>query len=149
MNDKDFKKMDETMMKKMEPLRSREVSEGILKGFSASVERRISSRASVAAGDARRGTRLVWAPAAVMAAFALFIVFKTPVQTGLHLSSPSGQMELAQLVSGEEIQEEIALLSELGVLEEGEGEGLLSDEELLLAEEMELSQKTSNLSLIA
>ena len=44
MKDKDFKKMDESMMKKMESLRQQQISEGMLKGFSASVERRLPGR---------------------------------------------------------------------------------------------------------
>ncbi len=124
MNDQEFKKSDEAMMKKMEPLRSKEVSEGMLRGFSASVERRISTRSA----QHEKPARAVWAPAAVMAVFVLFVVLKSgPV------------LETAQSVSEREIQEEIALLNELGELDEEGGETLLEDGGLGFGAEMELT----------
>ena len=145
MNDQEFKKRDEAMMKKMEPLRSKEVSEGILKGFSASVERRI--RPESATG--KKTARLVWAPVAVMAGLALFVVLKAPIQSGLQVVPFAPTLELAQAVSEQEIQDEIALLSELGALDEVGDEALLEEEETMLAGEMELTQKTAQTSIIA
>ena len=53
MSDKKFEKMDEQMMQSMKTLREKEVSEGILKGFSASVERRIQGSRGAAPGPRR------------------------------------------------------------------------------------------------
>ena len=146
MDDKQFKKIDERMMKAMKPLREREVSEGMLKGFSASVERRI------AANNAPRETsapRLVWAPAAVAMVFALFVVLKSPVQSSFQLQ-PLGTptMELAQLVSEEEIQDDVAVLMELGEIDSEDSDVLGSDEDALAAD-MELSQKINMTSTMA
>ena len=147
MDDKQFKKMDERMMKAMKPLREKEVSEGMLKGFSASVERRLSTRqAGIASKNA---PRLVWAPAAVAMVFALFVVLKSPVQSSFQLQ-PAGTptMELAQLVSEQEIQDDVAVLMELGELNTEDSDALVSDEDVLAAD-MELSQKINMTSTMA
>ena len=44
MNEHNFEKMDQKLMDAMKTWREKEVSEGILKGFSASVERRIQAK---------------------------------------------------------------------------------------------------------
>jgi hypothetical protein len=146
MDDRKFKEMDQSLMKKTEDLRQRKISEGILRGFAASVERRIEARKEAAH---RPAARLVWAPALVMASFALFVVLKTPIQTGWQIPGQAPSLELAQMVSDEDIQDELALLIELGELEEGADSDLLGAEEELLAADMELSQKTGLTSAMA
>jgi len=131
MNDKNFKKMDESWMKKMEPLRDKEVSEGMLKGFSASVERRIASNE---APLAKHGPafRPIWAPVAVVMVLASFIVLRSPI-----VPSPSlVQVELAQATSSsaDDVQEEIEVLKELGVWDEVEDETMLEPEEWMDAD---------------
>ena len=145
MNDKNFKKMDESWMQKMEPLRDKEVSEGMLKGFSASVERRIASNE---APLVKRGPvfRPIWAPVMAVMVLASFIVLRSPIV----LSPSSGQVELAQVTSSsaDEVQEEIEVLKELGVWDEIEDETMLDVEELMDAD-LELTRIENTLSGIA
>ena len=147
MDDKKFKKMDEKMMKAMEPLRSKEVSPGILKGFSASVERKIAAAQEEV--PSARPARLVWAPAAVMAALALFVVIQTPIKGGWQGVSFTPALELAQLTSEQDIQEELSVLIELGELDEEAGIDLLGAEDELVLEGIELTQKTGQISVLA
>lgn len=133
MNDKNFKKMDESWMKKMEPLRGKEVSEGMLKGFSASVERRLpAGRQGIASNEVpltkqAPAFRPIWAPVAAVMVLASFIVLRSSI-----VPSPSPvPMELAQATSSsaDDVQEEIEVLKELGVWDEIEDETMLNPEE--------------------
>lgn len=133
MDDKNFKKMDESWMKKMAPLRDKKISEGILKGFSASVERRLpAGRQGIASNETplvkhQLVFRPIWAPVAAVMVLASFIVLRSPIT----LSPSPVPMELAQVTSGsaDDVQEEIEVLKELGVWDEVEDETMLNTEE--------------------
>lgn len=122
MNDKQFKKMDEAWMKKIEPLRDKQVSEGMLKGFSASVERRITAQDEAQARKAP-AFRAAWAGTLAVLVLASFVVLRSPI------------VELAQ-VPDADVQEEIEMLKDLGVWDENEDEALLGEEEILAADEL-------------
>ena len=127
MNDKDFKKIDELMMKKMEPLREQKISEGMLKGFSTSVERRLIGSAEII--ERKRAGRFILVPTLAVMLLASVVVLKAPVH----------EIQLAQAVApADEVQDDIAILSELGVLDEYE-----------LDESMELTQNRSSGSSLA
>ena len=137
MDDKKFKEMDQSLMKKMEPLREQKVSEGMLKGFSTSVERRLSGPAQA---ERKPAGRLVWVPMLAVMVMASLVVLRSPVQN----------VQLAQAVTAaDEMQDEIAVLSELGVLDEYEDADLLTGEDALLDENMELTQSRSSFSALA
>ena len=134
MKDKDFKKMDESMMKKMESLRQQQISEGMLKGFSASVERRlpgrqagITHRSSSQTSVVGRSTR-VWAPALAVMVLASVAVLRSPI-------APSSQ-------------DDLAVLGELGVLDEYEDIEALAEDEALFEESVELSKVLGKMSSI-
>ena len=138
MDDKDFKKMDEMMMKKMEPLREQKVSDGMLRGFSASVERRLASPAE--ASERKPAGRLIWVPTLAVMLLASVAVLRSPVH----------EIQLAQaVVPADELQDDIAVLSELGVLDEYEDNELLAEEDALLDGSMELTQNQSLYSTLA
>ena len=131
MNDKDFHKMDETWMKKTQPIREKEVSDGMLKGFSASVERRVEARRGDPAGRPYTGPgaafRPAWAPMLAVLVLASVVVLRSPVVPNTYLNSTGSSMELAQAISEEEqLQQEVEVLQELGVWEESE-EDILED----------------------
>lgn len=118
MKDKEFKKMDENWMKKMEPLREKEVSEGMLKGFSTSVERRITAREETVKKSPV--LRPAWVSTLAVLVLASLVAVRSP--------------ELTQPSSDDEVQEEIELLKELGAWDESEEEALIGEEELLVEE---------------
>ena len=130
MDERKFKEMDQSLMKKMEPLREQRISEGMLRGFSASVERRLSGPAQSAAR--KPVGRLVWVPTLAVMLLASVVVLKSPVH----------EIQLAQAVTPtDEVQDDIAILSELGVLDEYEDADLLG-------ESMELTKNTANNSAL-
>ncbi len=140
MDDKKFKEMDQSLMKKTEALREQKISEGMLKGFSTSVERRISGSAE---SERKPAGRLVWVPALAVMVLASVAVLRSPVTS-------DQEIQLAQAVTQtDDVQEEIAVLSELGVLDEVEDADLLSDEDALLDGDTELTQKLENISVLA
>lgn len=130
MSEKEFEKMDAELMKATEELREKKVSEGMLKGFSASVERRLAGEEP----QARPSRRLAWAPVMAVLVIASVIALRSPnmPQPG-PVSAVS--VEYAQLPALGELDEEIAALKEVGAwsddddaligdLEEGELEDL-------------------------
>ncbi len=127
MNDKDFKNLDEAMMKNMAPLRDKKVSDGILKGFSASVERKIRSNDAPAAAPVRRFAP-VWVPTLAVMILASVVVLRSPVTTTQPVTFLSASEELAQSVDSEDIQNDMALLKELGELTDEEEATVLGDE---------------------
>ena len=140
MDDKEFKKIDELMMKKMEPLREQRVSEGMLKGFSTSVERRISGPVRSPAASFEGRGRLLWVPVLAVMVLASVVVLRSPVQN----------IQLAQAIApAAEVEDEIAVLAELGVLDEFEDAELLAEEDVFLDENMELTQSRSVFSALA
>lgn len=140
MNDKNFKKMDETWMKKIQPIRDKKVSEGMLKGFSASVERRIASDEPAPAGR-RRVFAPVWAPVMAVMVLASLVVLRSPIISNSLLKPAMTPMELAQAIdnSKDDVQEEIEVLKALGVWDEVEDEKVLGSEEMI-SEGFELTQ---------
>ncbi len=138
MNDKQFHEMDQTLMNKIKPLRDKKISDGILKGFSMSVERRISAKEEVA--PVRKSTFLnaAWVPAFAMVLIASFIVLRSPIL-------PTSPVQYAQVAaaSSEDVQDEIEVLKELGVWDEVEDGAAIGDEEVLDAD-LELTYNPQN-----
>ncbi len=140
MDDKKFKEMDQSLMKSTQSLREQKISEGLLKGFSASVERRLSGPLLRSPKASFEGRGLVWVPTLAVMVLASVAVLRSPVQ----------EIEIAQaVVSAEEVQEDLDVLSELGVLDEYEDADLLGGENALLDENMELTQKIKSISALA
>jgi hypothetical protein len=140
MNDKEFKNLDEAMMKSMKPLRDKKVSEGMLKGFSASVERKIQAGDAPAPAPVRRWAPM-WVPTLAVMILASVVVLRSPVTTTQPVTFLSAPVELAQLVGTEEIQSDMELLKELGELTDEEEAAVLGDElDYDGAVESELSQ---------
>ncbi len=137
MDDKKFKEMDQSLMKKMESLREQKVSEGMLRGFSTSVERRISMGAQVA--ERRPVGGLLWVPVLAVMVMASVVVLRSPVQ----------DIQLAQAVApASDMEDEIAVLAELGVLDEFEDAELLAEDGALLDENIELTQGRAGFSAL-
>ena len=113
MKDHDFKKMDENLMDSMKTLREKEVSEGMLKGFSASVERRILAKRQTERAP-RAAFSPGWVPALAVMVLASLVVLRLPSE---HASSVSQTTEHTQLNSSKDtnIEDEIAALKELDV----------------------------------
>ncbi len=122
MNDKNFKKMDEEWMKKMSPIRDKEVSEGILKGFSASVERRLVPE-ELTSAKRRSVFARAWAPAMAIMVLASLVVLRSPI---------TNQGNSADTAQGSEydIQDEIEMLKEIGAWGETEDETVLGADAL-------------------
>ncbi len=140
MNDKDFKQLDDAMMKQMSSLREQKVNEGMLKGFSASVERKIQSQNTPVLQPVRRWAP-VWAPTLAVMILASVVVLKSPMTSQSPLSGLSSSIELAQLVSSDDIQNDVAILKELGELTEEEEALFVGDDlEIFTDMESELSQ---------
>ena len=129
MNDKDFHKIDEAWMEKTKSIREKPVSEGMLKGFSASVERKI---AGTQEDGARRvpALRPAWVPALAVMVIASVVVLRSPIVPH--------SVEFAQVSSEEElqVQEEMEVLQDLGVWDEYES---VTEEELLQDSNLELT----------
>lgn len=122
MSEQHFEKMDQEWMKSTKDLREKKVSDGILKGFSASVERRILSQEQAPKRSALRA----WVPAMAVLVIASVVVFRSPI-----LSTPFAPVlkttDYAQLDDNEEmdVEEEIAALTELDAWsEEDDAENL-------------------------
>lgn len=131
MNDKEFKELDDAMMKNMAPLREQKVNERMLKGFSASVERKITSGVDVETRPAVRRWAPLWVPSLAVLMLASWVALRSPLTTmpspaALSLSSP---VELAQVTAGDDIQNEVALLKALGELSDEEEAAVLGDEQ--------------------
>ena len=140
MDDKKFKEMDRSLMEKTESLREQKISEGMLKGFSASVERRISPAAE---SERKPAGRLVWVPTLAVMVLASIAVLRSPV-------APDHEIQLAQAVTQtDDVQEEIAVLNELGVLDEVEDVDLLGADEELFDENTELTENIGSYSALA
>ena len=133
MSEQHFEKMDQEWIKATQELREKKVSDGILKGFSASVERRILSHKQTP----HRAASPAWAPAMIVLVIASVVVLRTPM-----LSTPFAPIvktvDYAQLQNTENVNDEIAALKELGVWNE-EDEVLLGAADAELLEDLELS----------
>ena len=135
MSDKNFKDMDQKLMAAMKELREKEVSDGILKGFSASVERRLLARKRPEVSSKRLWSP-AWAPVLAVMVLASAVVLRSPVV----LLAPSGPqpVEYAQLDPSKptDIEEEIAALSELGAWSD-EDDSLVSGSADVTAQDIE------------
>ena len=113
MTDKYFEPMDEKLMDSMKTLREKEVSEGMLKGFSASVERRI-----LAKQQAERSPRAAfspgWVPALAVMVLASLVVLRLPSEPVSQVSQSTGHTRLSNNKEVD-VEDEIAALKELGV----------------------------------
>ncbi len=112
MKHKSFEHMDERWMKILESERERKINPEILKGFSASVERRLA----VDPAPARRKFFPVAAPVLTMLVLAAVVVTRSNVV------SVSG--------SASELPEEIAALSEMGVWTDEDDQAVLPASEI-------------------
>ena len=131
MDDKKFEEMDRSLMKKTESLREQKISEGMLKGFSTSVERRISADVP----RRRTAPRLAWAPALAVMVLASVAVLRSPVAPSFLASEKTTEVEPAQTaVSAEDVQEDIAVLNELGALDEFEDIESMAEDEAWMEE---------------
>lgn len=151
MNDKQFQKSDKHWMAVMKPVREKQISEKILHGFAASVIRKIEG----AGEQPKQKPWQVWALAPVLAVMVLAstLVLRTPVLPGILDADTSmlEELELAEALVSEtqsdSIQEELNVLSELGVLDEYEDLELLGSDALLLDQDTELSRFKASSSI--
>jgi len=109
MNDKDFQKMDEKWMKSTKDIREKKVSDGILKGFSASVERRIIPTEH----SVKRWQSPAWVPVMAVLVIASVIVLRSPI-----LSEPGTTsvetVDSAEPIDIDAVESEIADLRAIG-----------------------------------
>ena len=127
-------KMDQELMRASKELREKEVSEGMLKGFSASVERRILARKQD--GSPKRFLLPALVPALAVMMLASLVVLRSPM-----VSTPQAPQSLdyAQLDAGQtDIEEDIAALKEIGAWSE-EDESVIGATDEAIAQELELS----------
>ena len=136
MSDPKFDKMDQEMMKSMKPLRDKKISDGMLKGFSASVERRLELQNQPAI---RRAFAPVWVPVLAVMILASVVVLRLP-QTPTALPPVLKTVDYAELNENErelDVDDEIAALKELGIWDDNDDSLLGADE--VDAQELELS----------
>ncbi len=135
MNDEQFKKMDDQWMKATKELREKKVSDGILKGFSASVERRIAGET-----PKTRPVRVpAWAPVMAVLVLASLVVLRTPGLTPPP-AAPAQAVDYAQLPETNDLDEEIAALKAVGAWSEAD-EALLGASEEAEIEDLEFSAR--------
>ena len=144
MSKQQFEKMDEQWMKATKDLREKKVSDGILKGFSASVERRILAAEPQAP---KRVRTLAWVPAMAVLVIASVVVLRTPL-----LSQPTAivaqKVDYAQLPDTDNIDEEIAALKEVGAWSDAD-DALLGTGDEAQMEDLELSNLAAQQTNIA
>jgi len=130
-----FEKIDPGLMRELTDLRQKKVPAEILKGFSASVERRIlaneEEKRSPSATPAKTLVPM-WAPALIVLILACTVVLKSPLKV---MKTPSlSPPETTQQVSPSEISDEISALRELGAWTEEDDNAVVPAEENMLAE---------------
>ncbi len=109
-----FEKLDESLMKDLKNLRDKNVPSEILKGFSASVEKRIREKQAPEPVRSlpRRGWVPLWVPAFAVLVVASVIAIRFPFGSPAISVSPA-TVQLASAGSSE-LSDEIAILRELG-----------------------------------
>ena len=150
MNEKQFEKMDNEWMKATKDVREKKVSDGILKGFSASVERRIlgaESRTSKRPAPAWPAGRLAWVPAMAVLVIASVVVLRSPMMFQPTALIPP-TVDYAQLPDTENIDAEIAALKEVGAWNDAD-DALLGAGDEAEMEALELSGLDNGTSNIA
>ena len=143
MNEKQFEKMDNEWMKATKDVREKKVSDGILKGFSASVERRILG------AESRTSKRpaLAWVPAMAVLVIASVVVLRSPMMFQPTALIPP-TVDYAQLPDTENIDAEIAALKEVGAWNDAD-DALLGAGDEAEMEALELSGLDNGTSNIA
>ena len=130
-----FEELDKSLMEKLKDQRDRKVPWEILRGFSASVEQRISAKHGQPAYELKSARRYfgapVWVPVLAVAVLAVVAVIRLPGGT---VPAPGLAVELAP-GNGSELASEIAALRDLGVWTEDD-EAELSELDLEELEEL-------------
>ena len=133
MSEAHFEKMDEQWMKLTQELREKKVSDGILKGFSTSVERRILSKQQIA----KRAWAPAWVPAMAVLVIASVVALRSPM-----LFAPAQPiaktMDYAQRHDTDNVVDEIAALKEMGVWSDSD-EALLGENDEAGMEDLDLA----------
>ena len=122
MSDEHFEKADEKMMEAMKTVREKRVSDGILKGFSASVERRILAKEQ-AGPRPKPAYRAAWVPVLAVMVLASLVALRTPVGVSTETT---------------DVEDEIAALKEVGAWSDDD-ETVLGNSEDTDAQVLELS----------
>ena len=143
MNEQKFEKMDQEWMKSTEPLRGKKVSDGILKGFSVSVERRILAMEHAP----KRAWNASWVPTMAVLVIASVVVLRSPMMTQPTVLVPQ-TVDYAQLSVAENINEEIAALKEVGAWNDADDTLLGAGDEAEM-EDLELSNLAGEQTNIA
>lgn len=133
MDDKNFEKMDQDWMKSTKELREKKVSEGMLKGFAVSVERRLEAQKEVP----KPVRALTWVPAMALLVIAFVLAVPSPRMFFPGFLAPQ-TLDYAQLQETENLDEEIAALKEVGAWSEAD-DALLGENAELEIEDLELS----------
>ena len=133
MSEQHFEKMDQEWIKSTKDIREKKVSDGILKGFSASVERRV-----LAKEDTPRPVRaLSWVPAMAVLVIASVVVLRSPMMSQPAVFVPQ-TVDYAQLSEIDNLDDEIAALKEVGAWSDAD-DALLGETEEAGMEDLELS----------
>lgn len=113
MTDENFEKMDRELKERLRPLSETQVPPKFLKGFSASVIRKIEDRNSpVRETETFRGLKGVWlVPTFAVLALASTVLWRADLWRSA-VSGPTGMIQMATSVST--ISEEIDALRDLG-----------------------------------
>ena len=135
MNEQNFEKMDQEWMNATKEIREKKVSEGMLKGFSASVERRILATERP---TRNAWTASSWVPAMAILLLASLVVLRLP-STFKPVAPVSQSVEYAQLHDSNGVSEEIAALKEVGAWNEAD-DALFGGGDETIAEDLELSK---------
>lgn len=131
MSRQDFEEMDKDWKDRTRPLREHKVSPELMKGFSASVERRLKGESETS--PARSG----WAgwrplvPVMAVLVVASALVLRYPVWQSSVMRSPAS-MNLATAVT--DVADEVAALRALGVWTEEDERSVGSADETLIAD---------------
>jgi hypothetical protein len=133
MKEQEIEKMDQEWMRSTKDIREKKVSDGMLKGFSASVERRILAKEQSPA-PARAFS---WVPAMAVLVIASVVVLRSPMvsQPTAFIQQP---IEYAQLNDTDNIDDEIAALKEVGAWSDAD-DALLGASDEAGMEDLELS----------
>ena len=143
MNEEQFKKMDQQWMKATKDVREKKISDGILKGFSTSVERRILGAES----RTSKHPALAWVPAMAVLVIASVVVLRSPMMFQPTALIPP-TVDYAQLPDAENIDAEIAALKEVGAWSDAD-DALLGAGDEAEMEDLELSGLSDTQTYIA
>ena len=134
MTDEHFETMDEKLMSAAKTLREKEVSEGMLKGFSASVERRILAKQQTERSP-RTAFSPGWVPAAAVMVLASLVALRLPTEPVSSVSQTNDHVQPSNRET--DVEDEIAALKELGVWSDEDEAAIGMSEESTSDESME------------